>query len=105
MAWIFVRAFDAQGVLVKVALELFLGNAVGYFGGGVLEATIARASTMHLLNVSLDQNSLRVLAMLMWGLCYGLGFGLGLGLALYHCQAKARALLSVQAQSNSRPGS
>jgi len=105
MALIFVRAFDAQGVLVKVALELFLGNAVGYFGGGALEATIARANTMHLLDVSLDRPSLRVLAMLMWGLCYGLGFGAGLGLVLYHCQAKARALLSGHAQSDSRLGS
>jgi hypothetical protein len=33
------------------------------------------------------------LAMLLWGVCYGLGLGAGLGLAFYWCQSQARALL------------
>lgn len=101
MAWIFVRAFGAAGLWAKVTLELFAGNAVGYFAGGWVEGKIARINAMHLLDAGVDRPALRVVAMLMWGLCYGIGFGVGLGLAFYHCQTRARALLSVGGPSES----
>lgn len=94
MGGIFVWAFDAGEQLLKVGTELFLGNAAGYFAGGWLEAKIAGFRALHLFGVTFDRPALLVLAMLLWGLCYGLGFGAGLGLAFYHCQTKARALLA-----------
>jgi hypothetical protein len=101
MAWIFVRAFEVPGVLVKVAAELFLGNAAGYFVGGWVVAGIVRMGTIHVFGIVLDRPTTRILAMFAWGLCYGLGFGVGLGLAFYHCQSRARALLSANEQSAS----
>ena len=94
MAAIFVQTFEASGQFVKVALELFAGNAVGYFAGGWVEAGLAQVKTLHLFGLTLNRPGTLVLAMLLWGICYGLGFGAGLGFAFYHCQTKARALLS-----------
>jgi hypothetical protein len=96
MAWMLVWAFDARGDFLKVAAVLFTLNAVGFFGGGWFEAEIVRWRTIHVLGLSLDRRSTLTLAMLAWGVCYGIVFGAGLGLAFYFCQAKARALLFEQ---------
>ena len=72
-------AFDAQRSLLKIIAALAVPNALGYFAGGWLEGKLA-----------IDH---RLVAMLLWGVCYGIGFGAGLGLAFHLCQARARAAL------------
>jgi hypothetical protein len=99
MAWMLVWAFDARREFVKVAAVLLVLNAAGYFVGGWVEAELVRVRTIHILGLSLDRRSTLTLAMLAWGVCYGIGFGAGLGLAFYVCQAKARALLRQPVQS------
>jgi hypothetical protein len=98
MAWMLVYAFDAHGDFVKVAVVLFVLNAVGYFAGGWVEAELVRLRTIHILGLILNRRSTLTLAMLAWGVCYGIGFGAGLGLAFYVCQTKARALLRQPVQ-------
>jgi hypothetical protein len=93
MAWMIVYAFDARRDFVKVAAVLFVLNTVGYFAGGWVEAALVRLRTIHILGMTLNRRSTLTLAMLAWGVCYGIGFGAGLGLAFYVCQAKARTLL------------
>ena len=94
MAWILVRAFDAGNALIAVALQLFVLNAIGYFGGGWVAAAVARQAPVEWFGIALDRSGMRAVAMLMWGVCYGLGLGTGLGLAFYQCQTRVRALLA-----------
>lgn len=89
----FATAFDARGQLLKVIAALFVLNSTGYFVGGVIEGHIIHLPKCEFAGVSLAPPQQRLLAMMSWGLCYGLGFGAGLGLALHLCQARARALL------------
>lgn len=94
MAAMFTGAFDAREVFFPVAGALFGLNAIGYFGGGGVEAWIVSAKP---LSHGAWEVSKRVevrTAMLMWGVCYGLGFGGGLGFAFHLCQEKARALIA-----------
>lgn len=79
MGWMLATAFDARKETLKVIAALFVSNATGYFIGGVVEAALIK------------QNAL--VAMLLWGVFYGVGFGAGLGLAFHLCQREARALL------------
>ena len=79
MGVILACAFDARRSAVKIIASLFVLNALGYFAGGWCEGKL-----------SIDH---RLLAMMLWGVCYGLGFGAGLGLAFHLCQADARAAL------------
>lgn len=79
MGCMLAAAFDAWDQVVKVIAALFVLNAAGYFIGGVVEGELIKQH--------------RLIAMLMWGVFYGLGLGAGLGLAFYFCQTKARALL------------
>jgi hypothetical protein len=44
--------------------------------------------------VSLAKPEQRILAMMSWGLFYGLGFGAGLGLAFHLAQTQARSLIT-----------
>ena len=75
MGLVLAIAFDALGAAIRVILVLFVLNAAGYFAGGVVEGWVA--------------HSHMTVAMLLWGVCYGLGFGAGLGMAFYFCQEKA----------------
>ena len=79
MSLVFTFAFDSLNNFVKVFLSLFLLNALGYFGGGIV-----------VLGIIGYENTL---TMLLWGICYGLGFGAGLGLAFYFCQEHHREML------------
>jgi len=79
MGVILAFAFDAQRSVVKIIAGLFVLNALGYFAGGWIEGKLG----IHH----------RLIAMLLWAVCYGVGFGAGLGLALHICQARARAAL------------
>jgi len=80
MACILVAAFDALRVVVKVFFALFVLNALGYFVGGLSEAALIKEYPL--------------VAMLSWGVFYGIGLGAGLGLAFHFCQARARKLLA-----------
>jgi hypothetical protein len=79
MGAILALAFGVPRVMPQVILTLFALNALGYYAGGKIEGHLA-----------VDY---RLVAMLLWGVCYGIGFGAGLGVAFHLCQAPARALL------------
>ncbi|MCW8132376.1 MAG: hypothetical protein KIS92_18660 [Planctomycetota bacterium] len=79
MGVVFALAFGVPRQAWKTVLILFAANAAGYFIGGFTEAWLWKTN--------------KVLAMLSWGVCYGLGLGAGLGAALYVCQARLRTLL------------
>jgi hypothetical protein len=76
IAW----AFDERGAAPASIAALFMLNAIGYFAGGRVEAALAKTSLP--------------VAMLSWGVCYGIGLGAGLGLAFHFCQAGVRRRLS-----------
>lgn len=103
MAWIFVRAFEAQRHFLAVALALFLLNSAGYFLGGVLEGALMQAQSLSVLGFSVSKPTQARLAMMSWGFCYGLGFGAGLGLAFYWCQTEARTLMVERLKNASLP--
>ena len=94
MGWIFVRAFEARGQLLRVVLALFVLNSLGYFVGGLMEGGLMGAQGLSLMGVAIHKSTQGRLAMLSWGLCYGIGFGAGLGLAFHWCQTEARALIA-----------
>jgi hypothetical protein len=95
MGWIFVRAFDATGEIVKVVAALFVFNALGYFIGGWVEAGVVGLKELSFFGLDLEKPVRVTLAQLLWGVCYGVGLGAGLGLAFYYCQTNTRALLSI----------
>jgi len=92
MGWILTRAFDASSVTLPVIAVLFVSNALGFYGGGFVEARVMRMQSFTLSLVGLHIGP-SMLAQLLWGAVYGLCFGAGLGLAFFLCQAQARALL------------
>jgi hypothetical protein len=79
MGAILAFAFDAQRLIPKITVTLFLLNTVGYYAGEWIEGKLA-----------IDH---RLAGMMLWGVCYGLGFGAGLGLAFHWCQERGRAAL------------
>ena len=84
MAWIMALAFGTPCRRLAMASALCVPTAIGYFLGGVVEAW--------LMNMARDLGSspLRMVAMLSWGVFFGLGFGAGLGLALHYGQKRVR---------------
>jgi hypothetical protein len=94
MAWTLVRAFDSRNELLRVVVALFVLNAMGYFAGGWVEGYVAGIRADRLLGFAVTRQERMRVAMLLWGVCYGLGLGAGLGLAFYWCQSRARALLA-----------
>jgi hypothetical protein len=92
MGLILTCAFDSISTLIPAVCAIFVFNAAGYFIGGWVEGAIMGPRDLTLLGLS--RRGTMTLAMLLWGVFYGLGFGAGLGLAFYICQAKARALLN-----------
>jgi hypothetical protein len=84
MAGVLVWLFGAPGRFLAVVAALFGPTAVGYFLGGVVEGWLMEMSR------DLGSSPLRTVAMLSWGVFFGLGFGAGLGLAIQMCQAAAR---------------
>lgn len=84
MGWMLALAFDAQKSIVPIIAALFLSNALGYFVGGWVEGAMMPEK---------GRGTQAMIAMLMWGVCYGMGFGAGLGLAFHLCQTRARSLV------------
>ncbi len=93
MGFVLALAFDARDQMLKVIAALFLLNSLGYFAGGIVEQKLMHLPELRLFGSTLAPRPQRILAMMSWGLFYGLGFGAGLGLAFHLCQTKARALL------------
>jgi hypothetical protein len=79
MGAILAFAFDALRAVVKIIAALFVLNTAGYSAGGWIEGHLA---VHH-----------RLVAILLWGICYGVGLGAGLGLAFQFCQTRARAVI------------
>lgn len=95
MGIILTWAFDAKEQTLKVIAALFLLNSAGYFIGGWVEGWLLHLPKCEFFGVSLAKPQQRLLAMMSWGLFYGLGFGAGIGLAFYYCQTRARRLLAA----------
>ncbi len=95
MGLILARAFDAGEQAFKVIVVLFLLNSAGYFIGGWVEGWLLWLPQLDLAGVTLAKPYQRLLAMMSWGLFYGLGFGAGIGLAFHYCQTQARRLLTA----------
>jgi hypothetical protein len=94
MGTLLAVAFGVPGQMFKVIAALFVLNSAGYFIGGLAEGWIIDMPKCEFAGVSLARPQQRTLAMMSWGLCYGMGFGAGLGLAFHLCQSRARALLT-----------
>ena len=94
MGWILTRAFDARGAAGKCIAVLFVLNTIGYYVGGWAEGTIAQLEDLSIAGLVVEKPPPMTVAMLSWGVFYGLGLGAGLGLAFYFCQAEIRARLA-----------
>ncbi len=94
MGILLALAFDAREQMLKVILALFVLNSAGYFIGGWVEGWLIGLQECSFFGVSLAKPQQRLLAMMSWGLFYGIGFGAGLGLAFHWCQTRARQLLA-----------
>lgn len=95
MGLIFAAAFDAWREVLKVILALFVFNSAGYFIGGVIEGALIGVPECSVGGVTLARPTQLMLAMMQWGVCYGIGLGAGLGLAFHLCQKQARALVGA----------
>jgi hypothetical protein len=93
MGIVMVLAFDAKKVVFEVIGALFVLNALGYFIGGWVEVAAMDSKELPLIGSSISRSTHRMIAMLLWGVCYGIGFGAGLGLAFRFCQQRTRAAL------------
>lgn len=94
MGWMFAAAFDAKGQALKVIAALFVLNSLGYFIGGVIEVALLKMPELTIFGITLAPRTQRMVAMMQWGVCYGIGLGAGLGVAFHLCQSKARELLT-----------
>jgi hypothetical protein len=94
LAGLLAGALAMAGVLVvmlrvprefpAVAAGLLVAAAAGYFLGGVVEG--------RLMEWAAGSRPRAVLAMLSWGVFFGLGFGAGLGFSLHRCQSRPERL-------------
>lgn len=93
MGVILCLAFDALGQLGKVIAALFVFNALGYFIGGEIEVALIHMPSLSIGGTVLARSTQVMIAMMQWGVCYGIGLGAGLGIAFHLCQSRARALM------------
>lgn len=98
MGWVLTRALDARSALLPVVLVLFVANSAGYFAGGwAMERLIDRGSgTSRVLGMDLSKRARTRVAMLSWGVFYGLGLGAGLGYALHRCRPRHNGFASPE---------
>jgi len=76
MALVISLAFNKREKFVPTLIALFIGNAIGYFAGSILNGLIGGR-----------------VGMLSWGLFFGLGLGVALGRVFYDLQAQTREML------------
>jgi hypothetical protein len=93
MGGIFALAFGAPEAAWKCILALFVLNTLGYYVGGWVEGVVAKLPNLTVAGLATEKPAPPVLAMISWGVCYGIGLGAGLGLSFYWCQSRLRALL------------
>lgn len=94
MGLIFCIAFDAMKQVIKVIASLFVLNSLGYFIGGEIELALIRVPSLTIGGVVLERSTQFMIAMMQWGVCYGVGLGAGLGVAFHLCQTSARARIA-----------
>lgn len=90
MAWLLTRAFGEAGAALKSFAALFVLNTLGYYVGGWAEGRVAHLSHLSLAGIVVEKPPPAPVAMLLWGVAYGLGLGAGLGLAFHFCQKTLR---------------
>lgn len=93
MGWILAVAFDVRGMVWAMVAVLFAFNGAGYFGGGWVEGAVMGMPQVSIAGMILDRPSQGMLAMLSWGVCYGIGFGAGLGITFHIAQERTREVL------------
>lgn len=93
MGWIIATAFGDRGAAPKSVAAIFILNTVGYYAGGWVEGKAAHLADLSLAGLALEKPPPAAVAMLLWGVCYGLGMGAGLGLAFYFSQKTVRERL------------
>lgn len=99
MGLLLTQAFAAQTERSRVIAALFILNSLGYFIGGWVEGWLIALPKCEFFGVSLARPQQRLLAMMSWGLFYGIGLGAGLGVAFHACQTRARELLTLAPQA------
>jgi hypothetical protein len=104
MGLLFCAAFGDASAIVPVIILLFTGNVLGYYAGGGAEAWVAGLGPPGILGIVLEKPPPRALAMLSWGVCYGIGFGAGIGLAFHRCQTRHRALIGDAGRAEATAG-
>lgn len=95
MGGLFAAAFGERSAALKSIAALFVLNTVGYYAGGWVEGKVARLPNLSLAGLVVEKPPPLTVAMLLWGVCYGLGLGAGLGLAFHFCQGSARRLITA----------
>jgi len=95
MGWIFADAFGERKAAPKSIAALFVLNTIGYYVGGWVEGTVAKLPHLSLAGIVVEKPPPITIAMLLWGVCYGVGLGAGLGLAFHFCQKTVRERLKT----------
>jgi hypothetical protein len=94
MGGIFAWAFDERRAAPASIGVLFALNTIGYYAGGWVEGRIAKLPNLSLAGLVVEKPAPITIAMLAWGVCYGIGLGAGLGLAFHFSQAGLRRRLA-----------
>jgi hypothetical protein len=94
MGGIIAWAFDERRAAPATIAALFVLNTIGYYAGGWVEGKVAKLPNLSLAGLVVEKPAPLTIAMLLWGVCYGIGLGAGLGLAFHVCQAGVRRRLS-----------
>lgn len=92
MAAVMVWGFGTRREFGRATLTLFAGNALGYFLGKVAWQWL-RGEGAQVFAGLLTREQRGWLAMLAWGLLYGLCFGAAIGHVIYLCQEAVRERL------------
>jgi hypothetical protein len=95
MGGLFAFAFGEPRAALPSIASLFVLNTLGYYVGGWVEGTVAKLPHLSLAGLAVEKPPPITIAMLLWGVCYGIGLGAGLGLAFHFCQKTARARLAA----------
>jgi hypothetical protein len=92
MSAVMIWGFGAKREFSRALLALFAGNALGYFLGKVAWQWL-RGEGAQVFAGLLTRQQRGWLAMLAWGLLYGLCFGAAIGHVIYLCQEAVRERL------------